>query len=78
MFVKILINQIEKSYIIKNKFLIMNLKERGITIGDLMIILIIIITTILVKSNNKDKTTMLNQINQEDFAHTFPSYKKNN
>ena len=56
----------------------MNLKERGITIGDLMIILIIIITTILVKSNNKDKTTMLNQINQENFSHTFPSYKKIN
>ena len=56
----------------------MNLKERGITIGDLMIILIIIITTILVKSNNKDKTTMLNQINQENVAYTFPAYKRNN
>ena len=39
----------------------MNLKERGITVGDLLIILIIIITsTILVKSFNKDKKTTLN------------------
>ena len=34
----------------------MNLKERGITVGDLLIILIIIITsTILIKSFSKDK-----------------------
>ena len=38
----------------------MNLKERGITVGDLLIILIIITTTILVKSFNKDKKTSLN------------------
>ena len=39
----------------------MNLKERGITVGDLLIILIIIFTTtILVKSYNKDKKTTLN------------------
>ncbi len=39
----------------------MNLKERGITVGDLFIILIIILTTtILVKSYNKDKKTTLN------------------
>jgi len=44
----------------------MNLKERGITIGDLIIILIIIFTTtILFKSFNKDKKTSLNQTNQE-------------
>ena len=43
----------------------MNLKERGITIGDLLIILIIIITsTILIKSFNKDKKTTLNYSNQ--------------
>ena len=43
----------------------MNLKERGITVGDLLIILIIILTTTtLVKSYNKDKKTTLN-INQE-------------
>ena len=44
----------------------MNLKERGMTIGDLVIILIIILaTTILVKSLNKDKKTIQNHINQE-------------
>ena len=38
----------------------MNLKERGITIGDLLIILIIILTsTIVVKIFNKDKKTSL-------------------
>ena len=50
----------------------MNLKERGITVGDLLIILIIIITsTILIKSISKDKKTTLNYINQE-----IVSYKK--
>ena len=39
----------------------MNLKERGITVGDLLIILIIIITsTILIKSFSKDKKKTLN------------------
>ena len=52
----------------------MNLKERGITVGDLLIILLIIITsTILIKSFNKDKKTTLNYINHEQV-----SYKKNN
>ena len=38
----------------------MNLKERGITVGDLLIILIIVITTtILVKTFNKDKKATL-------------------
>tara|TARA_B100000886_G_C20200154_1_gene397974 strand:+ start:457 stop:636 length:180 start_codon:yes stop_codon:yes gene_type:complete len=51
----------------------MNLKERGITVGDLVIILIIILTTtILVKSFNKDKKTTLNYSNQEKI-----SYKEN-
>ena len=44
----------------------MNLKERGITVGDLIIIIILIsTTTILVKSFNKDKKTSLKQVNQE-------------
>ena len=48
----------------------MNLKERGITVGDLLIILIIIITsTILIKSFNKDKKTTLNYRNQEQVSH---------
>ncbi len=51
----------------------MNLKERGITVGDLLILLIIIITsTILIKSFSKDKKTTLNYINQEKV-----SYQKN-
>ena len=51
----------------------MNLKERGITVGDLLIVLIIIITsTILFKSFSKDKKTSLNYSNQEQF-----SYEKN-
>ena len=50
----------------------MNLKERGITVGDLLIILIIIITsTILIKSFSKDKKTTLNNSYQEQV-----SYKK--
>ena len=51
----------------------MNLKERGITVGDLLILLIIIITsTILIKSISKDKKTTLNYSNQEQV-----SYEKN-
>ena len=51
----------------------MNLKERGITVGDLLIIfIIIIISTILIKSFGKDKKTTLNYINQEEV-----SYKNN-
>ena len=47
----------------------MNLKERGITVGDLLIILIIIITsTILIKSFSKDKKTTLNYSNQEQVS----------
>ena len=51
----------------------MNLKERGITVGDLLIIIIIIITsTIIIKSISKDKKTTFNYSNQEQV-----SYKKN-
>jgi len=51
----------------------MNFKERGITVGDILIILIIIITsTIFIKSFNKDKKTTLNYSNQEKV-----SFKKN-
>ena len=47
----------------------MNLKDRGITVGDILIILIIIITsTILIKSFSKDKKTTLNYINQENVS----------
>ena len=43
----------------------MNLKERGITVGDLLIIIILIIsTTILVKSLKKDNQSKLIQGDQ--------------
>ena len=55
----------------------MNLKERGITVGDLLIILIIIITsTILIKSFSKDKKTTLNYINQEQVSYKENFYQK--
>ena len=50
----------------------MNLKERGITVGDLIIIIIIVLaTTIFFKTINKEKKSTLNPINQEKI-----SYKK--
>ena len=55
----------------------MNLKERGITVGDLLIILIIIITsTILIKSFSKDKKTTLNYSNQEQVSYEENYYQK--
>ena len=70
---KIIVYQIKKAIFKQNICFIMNLKERGITVGDLLIILIIIITsTILIKSFSKDKKTTLNYSNQEQV-----SYKKN-
>ena len=51
----------------------MNLKERGITVGDLLIILIIITSTILIKSFSKDKKTTHNYSNQEQEV----TYQKN-
>ena len=55
----------------------MNLKERGITVGDLLIILIIIITsTILIKSFSKDKKTTLNYSNQEHASYINNYYQK--
>ena len=67
----------KKYYIIKkkailrlNKCFIMNLKERGITVGDLLIILIIIITsTVLIKLFSNDKKTTLNYSNQEHVSY---------
>ena len=49
----------------------MNLKERGITVGDLLIILIIILTTtIIFKYFNKEKKATLNINNHEKFSYT--------
>jgi len=55
----------------------MNLKERGITVGDLLIILIIIITsTILIKSFSKDKKTTLNYSKHENVFYKKTYYQK--
>ncbi len=55
----------------------MNLKERGITVGDLLITLIIILTTtILVKSYNKDKKTTLNHRLQEQVSYEKTYFRK--
>tara|TARA_B100000941_G_C28213139_1_gene402821 strand:+ start:289 stop:645 length:357 start_codon:yes stop_codon:yes gene_type:complete len=68
-FVKIINLLIKTSYIKVNIYLTMNLKERGITVGDLLILIIIIFsTTILVKSINKDKKTTLNLDHQENLS----------
>ena len=66
-----------KGYIKTKYMFIMNLKERGITVGDLLIILIIIIiSTILIKSFSKDKKTTLNYSNQEQVSHKKNDYQK--
>ncbi|KGG00987.1 MULTISPECIES: hypothetical protein [Prochlorococcus] len=55
----------------------MNLKERGITVGDLLILIIIIITsTLLIKSFSKDKKTTLNYSNQEQVSYKENYYQK--
>ena len=55
----------------------MNFKERGITVGDLMIILIIILTTsILVKTFNKEKKSTLDLSNQEKISYEEYHYQK--
>ena len=55
----------------------MNLKERGVTVGDLLIILIIIVTsTILIKSIRQDKKTNLNNTNQEKVSYEKNYYQK--
>jgi len=72
------LNYLEKKAIFKENInLTMNLKERGITVGDLLIILIIIITsTILIKSLGKEKKTTLNYINQEELPYKKDLYQK--
>ena len=74
---KILVYQIKKAIFKQNICLIMNLKERGITVGDLLILLIIIITSaILIKSLNKDKKTTLYDRNQDKVSYQKPNYQK--
>ena len=74
MFVKITNLLNKKGYIKENIYsLLMNLKERGITVGDLLIIFILILTsTILIKSFEKDKNTTHNHINQENISYKYP------
>ena len=74
---KILVYQIKKAIFKQNNYFIMNLKERGITVGDLLIILIIIITsTILIKSFSKNKKTTHNYSNQEQVSYKENYYQK--
>ena len=54
----------------------MNLKERGITVGDLLIILIIITSTILIKSFSKDKKTTSFHGDQEQVTFKKNFYQK--
>ena len=57
--------QLKKGYI-KEKFcVLMNLKDRGITVGDLLIIIIILSATFFVKALNKDKKTSLIKSNEK-------------
>ena len=73
---KILVYQIKKAIFKQNICFIMNLKERGITVGDLLIILIIITSTILIKSYIKDKKTTHNYSNQEQVTYKINYYQK--
>ena len=55
----------------------MNLKERGITVGDLLIMIIIIITsTLLIKTFSKDKKTTHNFSDQEQVTYKKNYYQK--
>ena len=74
---KILVYQNKKAIFKQNICFIMNLKERVITVGDLLIILIIIITsTRLIKSFSKDKKTTHNYIYQEQVTYKKNYYQK--
>ena len=76
MIVKIIYLINKYGYIKRNTSYNMNLKERGITVGDLLIILIVILaSTILVKSFNKDKKATQNHFYKEiliNQKHSFP------
>ncbi len=73
---KVLVYQIKKAIFKQNIYLIMNLKERGITVGDLIIIIIIITSTIIIKSLSKDKKTTFNYSNQEQVSYKINYYQK--
>ena len=74
---KTLVYQIKKAIFKQYICFIMNLKERGITVGDLLIILIITITSIiLIKSFSKDKKTTHNYSNQDQITYKKNYYQK--
>ena len=74
---KILVYEIKKAIFNPNIYSIMNLKERGITVWDFLIILIIIITsTILIKSFSKDKKSTHNYSIQEQVTYKKNYYQK--
>ena len=74
---KKLVYQIKKAIFRQNICFTMNFKERGITVGDLLIILILIITTtVLIKSFSKDKKTTHNYSNQEKVTYKKNYYQK--
>ena len=57
----------------------MNLKERGITVGDLLITILIIATTaILIKTFTKEKQTAFKVISQETLSYKEFILSKNN
>ena len=56
----------------------MNLKERGITVGDLLIIFIVIVTsTLFLKAYNKDKQTTFIKGRQEKLFYSEILLPKN-
>ena len=57
----------------------MNLKERGITIGDLLIIfIIIVISSLSLKALKKDKETTFNQSHQEKIFYDIDLLSRKN
>ena len=59
----------KKGYIKEDIKLTMNLKERGITVGDLLVMLIIILSsTLLFKVFNNNKETKINLNIQENIS----------
>ena len=74
---KIIVYVIKKAIFKKYICFIMNLKDRGITVGDLLIILIIIISsTILIKSFSKDEKTTFIYSNKEQVSYNKNYYQK--
>ena len=55
----------------------MNLKERGITVGDLFVLFLIILTSsVLIKTLNKDKNKAIYLENQEKILYVKNFFQK--